>query len=588
MKLKQRPESPVAMSLPRWVIVVLLAVGAWFVGTHLVHVFTEAINWDEFALLDRADRTLRLGHVAGGGRPGLVSIGLMPFVRDCIDSVRSVVNARLAWQAITLIYLTGVYFLVRRWFVYAGRFDDGRVQGLLAVALLAFLPAFVTWSVQVRTDQPALALATWGGVLLLSTGYGSAALAGLLFGLGVLCTQKALYVIALGGVLYLTASAARVVGLQSPIRAQTTDVIRRLAVVVVVAAIAIALYTFLVPTSARLVSSEGMSSALETMNWYRERQGYRIYTVHADRLIVHWALLLLTLAWTVRTVLRRDISEGLVLAAAWGTFALGLLVVRSHGSSFPYFWMTAGLFLAVMLAIPAGRPLSLAGRLAWPVIASMVALTAVQSSRESIEMLYDSQHEQRATMQLVLESGLRGRRGYQVEGALFCVRDPDPLPVMFSRQIGLHYRNAPEEAGKFVDEFRNRPIAYFIESYRMNQFPPEVRDFWGRHYVWYARSLFVAGFRIQPGTAVHEIDVIVPGNYRWQPDSAEVASGIQVGGSHLRPYEVVRLETGPHLVKTAPGATGGLLIMADLPATTRDAYPAFYLERQIMQLSGRR
>ena len=141
--------------MPRWAIAVVMMVGAWFLATHLLHAFTEAINWDEFALLERADRKLRLGDFAGGGRPGLVTTALMPFVSDCIDSVRSVVHARLLWQLMTLAYLVGVYFLVRRWFVHAGRTHEGQMQGLLAVALLAFLPAFVTWSVQVRTDQPA-------------------------------------------------------------------------------------------------------------------------------------------------------------------------------------------------------------------------------------------------------------------------------------------------------------------------------------------------------------------------------------------------------------------------------------------------
>ena len=92
----------------RWAMATLLAIGTWVVVTRFFHVFTEAINWDEFALLARAEATLRFGEVEGGGRPGLVSIALIPFVADCVDSVRAVVWARAAWQVLTLAYLAGV------------------------------------------------------------------------------------------------------------------------------------------------------------------------------------------------------------------------------------------------------------------------------------------------------------------------------------------------------------------------------------------------------------------------------------------------------------------------------------------------
>ena len=87
----------------------------------------------------------------------------------------------------------GVYFLVRNWFRFSGRPERGTLEGAAAVALLAFLPAFVTWSVQVRSDQPALAAAVWGGVFLLSIGLQRAAIGGLLFALALLCSQKSIY-----------------------------------------------------------------------------------------------------------------------------------------------------------------------------------------------------------------------------------------------------------------------------------------------------------------------------------------------------------------------------------------------------------
>jgi hypothetical protein len=573
--------------MPCWAAVAMLAVAAWFVVTHLVHVFTEAVNWDEFALLARADRTARFGEVVGGGRPGLVSVLLIPFVLDCVDSVRSVVNARVLWQFITLAYLAGVYALVRRWFARCNRPTDGRVQGLLAVALLAFLPAFVTWSVQVRTDQVALATATWGGVALLSAGLPSAALAGLLFCVAMLATQKALYVIALCVLLFAAAGVARGFAAPDALRAELRAGLLRVAVVACVAAAAAAIYLYFVPQAARLASGAGVGSGLEVMDWVRKRQGYRSYTVHADRLVVHWVLFAILVAWTVRTALRRDRAEWLVVATGWLVLALGLMVVRFHGSSFPYFLMTAGLFPALGLSLAAGGPLRLAGRLEWPVVVSLVALAAAQSAWEALEMTVDSQSTQRETMRLIRDSGLRERRGYSVEGAAFCARDPDPMPTMFSQGIWQKFRDNPPAVAAFIQEFRDRPIAYIVESYRMNQFPSEIRTFFGEHYVWHEQGLLVAGVDIR-GPGDIEADIIVDGEYRWVPGPQDPNAWLQVDSVSVRPLATVQLPVGRHEIVAGEGSAGGKLILADLPPPRHDAYQAFYNSRQIIQLGGRR
>ncbi|MGH9386930.1 MAG: glycosyltransferase family 39 protein [Vicinamibacterales bacterium] len=79
----------------------------------------------------------------------------------------------------------------------------GHTGAVIGVALLALAPAFLRWSLQVRTDQPALMFAVWGGVALLASTRRAwlAALAGAGFGLGFLCSQKALYVAALAATL---------------------------------------------------------------------------------------------------------------------------------------------------------------------------------------------------------------------------------------------------------------------------------------------------------------------------------------------------------------------------------------------------
>ena len=577
--------------MPRWAIGVVSLVAAWFIVPHLLHVFTEVINWDEFALLERADRTLRFGKVVGDGRPGLITILLVPFVRDCIDSARSVVNARLLWQIITFAYLVGVYFVVRSWFRHARRPDEGHAQGLIAVALLAFIPAFVTWSVQVRTDQAALAAAIWGGVFLLSTSYRSAAVAGALFAIALLCTQKALYVLGLCGVLFATATGARAWPWSSVGRRELMLAMGRAAVVVASLVVVIAIYRYFVPEVSGVASDGALALAADTMALSRKTQGYRIYTVHAHRLVVHWALLSVLFVWTLRSLWRREASEYALLACCWLTLVLGLIVIWIHGSSFPYFIMTAGLFPALALAMASGRPLTRLGRSTWPVIACLIVFSALQSAPENIEMFDDTQQGQRDTLKLVYSSGLRERRGYQVEGALFCSRDPAPMRTMFSPGIYTRFRKSPDaekNSADFIAEFRNRPIAYIVESHRLMQFPKSITSFLQSHYVWYAHALLIAGFNFESTGETAELDVIVPGNYRWVPTSGHRDASIQIDGKMLQPLGIVELSVGTHPIQAADRETRGTLMLADLPIPKETGNPAFYHIRQRAQLGGYR
>jgi len=577
--------------MPLWAAACIIAVAAWFLTTHFLHVSSEAINWDEFALLDRAERSLRLGTVLGSGRPGLVTIALMPFVEGCVDSVRSVVEARLLWQVVTLAYLMGVYCLVRRWFVLAGRPNEGRVQGLLAVTLLAFLPAFVVWSVQVRTDQAALAASVWGGVFLLSRGYRRAVIAGVLFACSILCTQKGIYTIALTGILYATAVADQLLPAGPDARAARKRVLKRIGLAALGGSATLAVYAFFVPSVARLTSPEVLASSLETMRFTRASQGYRIYIVHATRLVVHWALFLVLAAWSIRALWNRERQEIPLLAACWLSLMLGIAVVLVHGSSFQYFIMTAGLFPALALSMALGRPLAMAGRWTWVLVVLAIALAAAQSAHESLEMLYDTQMEQRDTLQLVSGSPLRARRGYQVEGALFCAHDPDPLPTLFSAVIWQRFRQSPQaaqNAASFIEEFRRRPVAYVVESYRLRQFPDPIRSFLADHYVWYGHSLMIAGFGLDLAGEPQNVDVIVEGRYRWQPWNTGDLARVDVDGRQLGPLDEIELSRGPHRIAGLGERTSGRLMLADLPPNNPSGFPGFYLGRQIYQLGGAR
>lgn len=183
MSHSSRMPAEIATSPSRWAMAAgLAAVLLALLVPRWISIFTESINWDEFVMLARAERTLRVGEIVGEGRPGLVTLMLTPFLRHCVDAITTAVRARILWQLITLAYLCGVFFLVRNWFRFSRRPETGYLEGAAAVALLAFLPAFVAWSVQVRSDQAALAAAVWGGACLLSERRRVAVLAGLLSG----------------------------------------------------------------------------------------------------------------------------------------------------------------------------------------------------------------------------------------------------------------------------------------------------------------------------------------------------------------------------------------------------------------------
>ncbi|MGH0033103.1 MAG: hypothetical protein ACQGVC_25210, partial [Myxococcota bacterium] len=157
-------------------------------------------NWDEFALFDSVARSLEDGVLRSGGRPGLTQLLVMPLVEGCRDEVRVAQWARGLWVVITLGYVTGLYALLHEWL----RDTRHRVHdAILGVALLALLPVFLEWSIQVRTDQIALAAAVWGGFALLRSerNPGLALAAGLAFGVGWLSSQKLAYAAALAGLL---------------------------------------------------------------------------------------------------------------------------------------------------------------------------------------------------------------------------------------------------------------------------------------------------------------------------------------------------------------------------------------------------
>ena len=583
--MEYQPESlpnPNVYRGSRVLAAVLLILSALVLVARWVSVFTESINWDEFMMLARVEQTLRTGELAGGSRPGLAAIILIPFVRDCTDAITTAVQARILWQFITLAYLCGVFFLVRNWFRFSRRPENGTAEGAAAVALLAFLPAFVAWSVQVRTDQAALAAAVWGGVCLLSDRRRLAVLSGVLFGLALLCTQKAVYTGALGGLLWITAILARVRPLA--LRSRNSELVARTYQALVVAlgaAATLAIYAYLVPVSANLVAHGSVVSGWEDMQWVRTRMGYRAYMVEASQAPLHIVLLLgLTIA-SLRAVCGQTRWDCHLLGTSWAVLVLGVAVILFHGSSYPYFVMTAGLFPAVALGMASGGFAKLLGKRRQFVAALAFLLLVLGSTRITLEVLSGSQANQRDTMRWIRSSGLTAHRGYQVDAALICVGDPDPLP-------GLSHRINRGMVSEFefidlIEEFRRRPIAYIVDADRKVGFPPNVEKFWAEHYRWYYGSVSVAGFSIQPKPGANTIDVIVPGRYRWIPNRKQNEVALQVAGSVIKAGSSAPLPVGTHEFVTQPPGSAGVLVL-DLRVPSDVNYYQFIDARQIDRL----
>lgn len=567
------------------VLLVSLAVLAALVP-RWISIFTESINWDEFALLHRVEQSLNTGRLLGGGRPGLVNIILMPFVRDCIDAVTTAVRARVLWQFISLAYLLGVFALVRNWFRFSGRPERGVLEGAAAVALMAFLPAFVAWSVQVRTDQAALAAASLGGAFLLSDRRIHALVAGALIGIAVLCTQKGVYVIGLAGTLWLSAIVARSRTL--PAERRKAEYVRRLLQTGLLAASAIAtvvVYLVLTPADAGFASDRAISSNWSTMQRTHDIVGFRAYATATKQALIHGLLLMGLLAASIRAAMRRRWLDGHLLATSWVILLLGCLVAAVHGSSWAYFIMTLGLFAAVPLGLASGHLAQSLGQ-GRPLIIGLLLFGLILGSvPTTVEMLQGNQADQRETTRWIRDSGLGAYRGYQVDGALVCMADPEPIRPM-SHRLNMGPLS-PDETSDFVDEFRTKQVAYVLDMDRLGYFPPEVLEFWSTHYRWYFGSVWVAGFGVSDLQQPQTLDVIVPGHYRWRPMPPHRDAELLVGDVPVAPGAETWLEIGQHAVATRPASARGSLTLGLAPPAAQRIYD-FMDRRQRERLGGAR
>lgn len=551
----------------------VIGVVLWTIA-HLFWIFRAEVNWDEFALLARARDSLVQGELLGGGRPGLATLILMPLVDGCRDTLALVQNARLLWTPFSL----GI--LVAFWWVLYELFEnrDSRARdALIGVALVALLPVFFKFSVQVRTDQPALALGLLGGVALLGSRREPlyALLAGALLAVGYTSSQKLVYVAALVGLLGI--ADVFINGRPDWRR----DLVR--SVLVIVGAVAtLFLFRSVVAVFAAPSGGLDVGGQMNVFAHYRRTIGYSHYLRLIPGLVVPLGLCVLVLAAATKSIWSRDQNwkTGLLAVAI---VILGLAVGAFHAGAFPYFWLTLGLFPATVIAC--GMPMlrsCMRGRTRRRLSVFLGTTFLATAVVAAIELSGDGQELQRETQQFVTSNFGSAAPGFHTTRALLC-RAEAGFPTYFSQSIYFRFMTGPESRQRqredeFIESFRDREVAFIVRTFRIDQFPERIRQFWNSHYVPYWGPLLVPGIRVN-GSGGQEMtfEVLVPGEYTLH--SSDPDGLLEIGGGRLGTGERVSLRKGEYVVRGIRTPQGSMITL-DLPSppghTTDRYYSRFW------------
>jgi hypothetical protein len=530
----------------------LLFLGVVGLG-RVVAVLTENVNWDELALLARADALVRTGMIQGGGRPGLVTAALAPIAAVCTDAVQGVVAARHFWSAMTLA-MAGAF-----WALINAALPPGRTRWIAATTALAvwvLSPDFLRYSVQVRTDQPAILFALLGGLALLRSRQTAswALLAGVLFAVGFLATQKALYVIGLVGI---------VAGAWHLLRSDWNW--RRELVRLGVCG---ASFVAVIPGYRALAQSAGQDrvsvvavpAMQRVFEYYREFLGFRYYMDMLERnvpqLVALAILLVITLLW-----MRSRGPEWRHLAVGWFVVLAGAVVFVFHAARFPYFYLVLGLFPAAAAGFMVGPLLETTGtvrKASVAIVGLWAMLVATGPPFLAGMILVDDQDHQRASLRWIDEVFDPEARGFSSLSELVCQGDPDPFPNRFYQNVLFEFVEADgePEVQRILDEFRGRPVAFMFEPRSHYPYPGHLWDFWRSRYIRYAHNVSIPGRDVRgaPGT-ITDFEVIVPGSYRWWPAEGQQGA-LVVGGDTLRSGDAVHLDRGFVQLELPEGGIG--------------------------------
>jgi hypothetical protein len=493
---------------------------------HLVAVFTESINWDEFAFLFRGHHSLRTGSLHSGGRPGLALLALLPFASGCSDSVSAIRSARLLWSLVTFASVAGLFYLLRNAIPQPSESEPRWHRAAFAVAFLVLVPVWLRWSLQIRTDQWAIAFILWGGVVLLASKERSiwlSALAGGLMMCGYLATQKAIYVWPFVGTVVL---GHHLITLDWRWKRELS----RAGLLLLGGAIVHHVFDFgkqLFNAPYTPIGPGVGLSIFEVFAWYRKVIGFRVYEAMLPTLWPHMiflGVLIATSSWVIyeRLFRRRQpqrVTRWQELVVAWALLALGYKIMTFHASAFPYFWLTLGLFPAAAVFFAYGPAAELAGkpRIVGVLAFGLWATLVIPGLGQAFSLLADTQEIQRNSLAFIDRNFAPEDRGFHPESALACRDDPDPFPTYMTTHIVFTLGKKPENRRDFIQEFRERPVKFILGSFRRRQFPKDIREFWRTHYVNYWPGVDIPGCRLEGrANTQHRFESFVEGTYRWR------------------------------------------------------------------------
>jgi len=182
---------------------------------------------------------------------------------------------------------------------------------------------------------------------------------------------------------------------------------------------------------------------------------------------------------------------------------------------------------------------------------------------EVATLLNDTQKVQRDSFRFIHSNFQLSDAGFQPESALFCRGDAQPLQHYFSADIYRRFGTPGSEPNRarLIQQFRDESILFIVESFRLNQFPVEVRRFWADNYQPYRASVFVAGKRLEGSSGSSSVfELVAPGAYRWLPITGP--QSIALDGQTLGAGEVIRLASGEHVIEFPEDVPGGILVLA--------------------------
>ncbi len=526
-------------------LIVSLALVALFALRFQV-LFTQNVNWDEFAFLAKVHAYLR-GELSS--RLLTFHVHFFTWVPTTVDGeLRQVVAMRVVMFGCALSSAFSTYVVGRRLLGSAP-------SALFAVVAGQSLSHVITHGASARYDPVVAAAFLGAGALLLSERRGATAVAGVLFAVGAMVSLKILlFLPSLLGLLALWALFPAV----TPGGART-DAAR--AALQFVASLGVAFGVLYVAHAATLAPAPRAVGQLAVSNL--TSMAGRALGDHdgntgkylASSLTWDWgvwtlcalgvAMAIATLASPRRSPAERRASAGLLC------LALPLIALVAYRNSFPYFYTCVVPPASLVAALPLARLLRAIEQR--PLAASLAAILALvpQASR-ALEWRAYNLHDQLASQGALLEAV------HQVFPAPVPYVDrcsmvgsfPKVGPFMSGWVMG-QYRRAGQPIMRELLE-RERPLFLLqnIETLRLAKAwdPNEPRrllreDFevLRDNFVPYWGPLWVAGKTVRITDGAGAFDIVIAGPYRVAEPVALRLDGIEV-----EPGAIVELAVGAH------------------------------------------